>query len=355
MSRDAWANDLAWEIVTPTNEAKNDYWVDPSPNTDTNSWGELDADLKKVQENLGADWSYDKWKNIFRNTAGRPWFTFNPNTDQYHDEKEGLFYDWNKHTESFEEAVERKSTKLEYVKNFKRSMKEFLDHFSNTGLPRSQLLESITRLRVRAVEGYQNEKSKISVSAKLQEATEELLRERTGSFIDTKGKKVHISPPYTCPLCGRTTSDPDTMLAHVKLHEYCSKHGMLSAEAKRDPNATVERLLHSEAIFVVGNKDVQTAVEMAVNLNGANNQKRYKAYTYMKQWLGTAEHEDFSCDVIHAVRAAFPEAHGNYSGRHNCESFENKLQGESAMDESAPDGIFGYQNNRNFEHDPVFW
>jgi len=301
-----------------------------------------------VQESLGSEWSYDTEKEVFRHTDVRPWFTFNPDTNQYHSEKEGLFYDWNKYTENYEEAEERKSDTLEYVKNFKRSLKEFLELVHDKGLPRSQLLNTIARLRIRAEEAYRKDKSKAPPSAKLQEATKDLLQEVAGSYTDVKGKKMLVSPPYTCPLCGRTTSDPDTLLAHIKLHEYCTKRGLLTDDAKRNKDETVEKLLHTESLYVVGSKDVQTAVEMAVNKTGANNRKRYQAYTYMKQKLGVAEHEDFSCDVIHAVRAAFPEPHGCYSGRHNCETFESEQNAEKLSGTSSG-GIFGNQPNLNFE------
>lgn len=355
MSKDAWGTDLAWDVVTPKSSSQNDVYVDLTPQLQGNPWKELDADLKRVQKILGVKWSYDSETEVFRNTASRPWFTFSPETNQYHDEKEGIFYDWNKYTENFEKAAERKSKMFEYVQNFKRSLKEFLDHVSDRGLPRTQLLASVKRLRIRAEKSYKNKHSRISISPKLEEATRELLQELAGSRTDTTGKKVLVTPPYTCPLCGRTTSDPDTILAHVKLHEYCSKHGLLSAAAKKDPNEAVQRLLRSEAIFVVGTKDVQTAVEMAVNKTGANNRKRYQAYTYMKQWLGISEHDDFSCDVIHAVRAAFPEAHGCYSGRHNCQTFEEQQMAEDSVVEiPCSGGVFGNQDNKNFEHGSMF-
>lgn len=349
-----WEVDLAWDVVKPNHKKRKGNWVTPSREPPRNSWKELDAELKKVQEILGTEWSYDHEKEVFRQTSERPWFTFNPDTNQYHDEKEGLYYNWNKYTENFEESAKRESKKYEYIQNFKRSLKEFLGHVSNRGLPRSQLLSSITRLRTRAEQGYRNEHSKISIAAKLEEATKELLNEKAGGYIDTKGKKVQVEPPYTCPLCGRSTSNPDTLLAHIKLHEYCTKHGLLSAEAKQDPDEALERLLHSEALFVVGTKAVQTAVEMAVNKSGLNNRKRYQAYTYMKQRLGIAEHEDFSCDVIHAVRAAFPEAHGCYSGRHNCKSFEKELKAKRVMQEPASVGYFGNQPNKNFKRGSLY-
>jgi len=313
----------------------------------------MDPQVRKVQEKLGSEWSYDTEKEVFRHTAVRPWFTFNPDTNQYHSEKEGAFYDWNQYTENYEKAVERKSDTLEYVQNFKRSLKEFLDEVYDKGMPRSQLLNSITRLRTRAEKTYQREKSKAPPSAKIEEAIKELLQEVAGSYSDVTGKKMHVSPPYTCPLCGRTSSDPDTLLAHVKLHEYCTKRGLLTDEAKRNEDESVEKLLRSESLFVVGSKDVQTAVEMAVNKTGANNRKRYQAYSYMKQKLGISEHDDFSCDVIHAVRAAFPEPHGCYSGRHNCETFETEQETKKMVGASSA-GFFGNQPNLNFERGSLF-
>jgi len=353
MTKDDWGSNIVWEIEKPKRKKKADWKASSSSKMQRSSWKE-EEQLKKVQEIMGSEWTYDKVKNVFRHKAARPWFTFNPDTNQYHDEKEGLFYDWNGRTENFDETPERKSKKFEYVKNFKRSLKEFLKHVTSRGVPRSQLLSSTARLRRRAVEEYPNAFSKISVSTMLEEATKELLKETAGNYSDSKGKNVVVLPPYTCPLCGRTTSDPETLLAHVKLHEYCTKRGLLPQNVEETNNEKLSRLFRSEALFVVGNKDVQRAVEMSVNKSGRNNRKRYQAYTYMKRRMGIGEDEDFSCDVIHAVRAAFPEAHGCYSGRHLCKSFEIKQKEKYEREDPVSAGLFGYQPTNNPNRGSIF-
>lgn len=281
------------------------------------------AEIRNVKENLGSGWSYDAIKEVFRDNTC-PWFTFDPDTNQYYNEKEHVFYDKNHSTLEYEKAPRKKSKKLACVQSFKRSLKEFLVYVSKNGLPRSQFLKSIRRLRTRAEENYRKNNLWNPPSAKLEEVEKKLLQEAAGGYFGPKGAKVLVDPPYNCPLCGRSTSDLDTLLVHVKLHESCNERGLLPRDAKLDENSTTELLLNSEAPFVVGSLPVQQAVEMSSNRNGLNNKKRYQAYTYMKNWLGIYEHEDFSCDVIHAVRAAFPESHGCYSGRHNCASYVNR-------------------------------
>lgn len=280
------------------------------------------AEVRKMRENLGSGWSYDASDEVFRDSMC-PWFNFNPDTNQYYNEKERVFYDKNHSTLEYEKAPRRKSKKLACIQTFKRSVKEFLMCVSKNGLPRSQFLKSIRRLRTRAEKNYRKNNLWNPPSAKLEEVEKKLLQEAAGGYLGPKGQKVLVDPPYNCPLCGRSTSDLDTLLVHVKLHESCNKRGLLKIGAKIHENRTTEFLLNSEAPFVVGSRLVQQAVEMSANRDGLNNRKRYQTYTCMKNWLGTYEHEDFSCDVIHAVRAAFPEAHGCYSGRHNCASSVN--------------------------------
>jgi len=280
----------------------------------------LDAQLRKAKVNLGGEWSYDAVNEIFRKLAVRIPVNYNPFTNQYH--SGSVFYDYNKDTKTYVKVKERKSKRDVYVQNFKRSLKEFLEYFSKSGLPKSQLMKSVMRLLARAENLYQKTHLETPPSGKLKNVVDELFEESTGGYSDTFGKKLLVDPPYTCPLCGRTTSNADTLFAHVKLHEYCTKRGLLPANAVKDENKNVERLLHSEALSVVGTKEVQKAVEISFNKGGRNNKKRSQTFLLMNNWLGIDASEDFSCDVIHAVRAAFPEAHGCYSGGHNCATFE---------------------------------
>jgi len=287
----------------------------------------LTPSLERAQKELGPDWwVYDPDTGCFRHTRYRsyefdpifenPNFLYNPDTEQYFSEQTEKYYILKKG--EYVIAPKRTFNKQDYIEEYRKLLTNFIDVVSRSGLPRSQLSSQITIWRVRQEKLYRQKTKMRAPTEELKEVTKELLNEHLG-LTDHLGKRLCVKPPYTCPLCGRTSSDADTLLVHFKLHEACNKAGKLTPWAKKNKNPVIQSLLESEAVNVVGDEEVQKAVRQAMVRNGKNSGRRFHVLGSLKKILKLKQNEALGCEVLHPVRSAFPEAHGCYFGKHVCE------------------------------------
>jgi len=286
----------------------------------------LRPSLQKVHRELGPDWwVYDPHSGCFRHTRYRsyefdpifetPSFMYNPDTEQYFSEQTKKFYELK--DGDYINTPERTFKKQAFVEEYKQMLTEFLEVVSKSGIPKCQLNSQVEMWRARQEQRYHENTKMKSPTEDIIEVTNELLNEYLG-LTNHLGKRLSVKPPYACPLCGRKSSNAETMLVHFKLHEACNKAGKLRPGAKKSKNQVIQALLESEAVNVVGDSKVQSAISQAMARHGKNSGRRFHVLSTLKKELNLKKNEKLGCEVLHPVRSAFPEAHGCYFGNHDC-------------------------------------
>lgn len=287
----------------------------------------LRPSLQKAHRELGPDWwVYDPDSGCFRHTRYRsyefdpifetPSFMYYPDTEQYFSEQTKKYYELK--DGKYVTVPKRTFKKQVFLEEYKQMLTEFIKVVSKSGVPRCQLNSQVAMWRARQEQLYSEKTKMRSPTEEIIEVTNELLNGHLG-LVDHLGKRLCVKPPYTCPLCGRKSTDADTLLAHFKLHEACNKAGRLTSLAKKNKNQVIQALLESEAVNVVGDSYVQKAIRQAMSRSGKNSGRRFHVLNTLKKGLNLQQNETLGCEVLHPVRSAFPEAHGCYFGKHVCE------------------------------------
>lgn len=137
-------------------------------------------------------------------------------------------------------------------------------------------------------------------------------------------KEIIFQPPFVCPLCGVIFDEVDGLLGHCRLHQYTSKTGRLDFHQLKRNHPLEAEECDKQRDLVIGDRLIEDLIEQFKrrypprSARQPYNRIRAEVYQEYNYQSGDRRAASLPCEIVHPVRAAWPEPHGQYSKTHVC-------------------------------------
>lgn len=137
-------------------------------------------------------------------------------------------------------------------------------------------------------------------------------------------KEQIFKPPFVCPLCGVIFDEVDGLLGHCRLHQYTNKTGRLDFHQLKRNHPLEAAECDKQRDLVIGDRLIEDLIEQFKrrypprSAREPYNRIRASVYQEYNYQSGDSRSASLPCEIVHPVRAAWPEPHGQYSKTHVC-------------------------------------